>query len=556
MKLIILHRQIDSTPDYDKSLPGSALADEPLGQIVVEGLSRSLNWCGKGKAICAIPDEQAIGPRSDSGESLIYGNNIPIHPDMLGKPATGDWHVISNGRFASHIGARLLEGILSDVKADIIAITLQPTLGASQERMRLTPDGRIAGLRRVYEDSAELSPLPSDWPHHLFVRDGILSRILKDGNLPESWPILIETCRANALTFRALNVGGAITDLATHDGLLSFVTGIISDMPRSDFRRLTSGRDVKSSCVPESTRLLGKVLLGRNVDIGEGAVIVGPALIGDNVTIGAGTIVKASVIGSGTKLSQDQIIQDSILPAQKESEPPEPTQDEKSRPAHLGGPIHGHRRPVFRQWPRLSYAHCFKRIADVLFASAVLLLFIPLTPFIGLAIKINSPGPMFFKHKREGLRGKPFDCLKFRSMHVGSDEMQDKLRKISQVDGPQFKMEDDPRISKVGIFLRETYIDEIPQFLNVLLGHMSIIGPRPSPRKENTQCPYWRDARLSVRPGITGLWQVSRTREPMHDFQEWIYYDLQYVKNLSLRMDLSIFWKTFTKLVDDFIRQF
>jgi len=141
-------------------------------------------------------------------------------------------------------------------------------------------------------------------------------------------------------------------------------------------------------------------------------------------------------------------------------------------------------------------------------------------------------------------------------MLVGADKIQDTLRNISEVDGDHYKMEDDPRLSGVGRFLRDTYIDEVPQFFNVLLGQMSVVGPRPSPESENTLCPSWRDARLSVRPGITGLWQVCRTRQPMKDFQEWIHYDTKYVRDLSLRMDLWICWRTARKLVKNFVRQF
>jgi lipopolysaccharide/colanic/teichoic acid biosynthesis glycosyltransferase len=141
-------------------------------------------------------------------------------------------------------------------------------------------------------------------------------------------------------------------------------------------------------------------------------------------------------------------------------------------------------------------------------------------------------------------------------MVVGADKIQDRMRVLNQVDGPQFRMEYDPRVSVVGRFLRNTYIDEIPQFFNVLLGQMSVVGPRPSPESENTLCPSWHDARLSVRPGITGLWQVCRTRQPMRDFQEWIYYDTRYVKNLSLKMDLWIFRQTIKKTLESFIDQF
>jgi lipopolysaccharide/colanic/teichoic acid biosynthesis glycosyltransferase len=210
----------------------------------------------------------------------------------------------------------------------------------------------------------------------------------------------------------------------------------------------------------------------------------------------------------------------------------------------------------FRSWPRLSYARCMKRIADIIGSLAVLTLFAPLFPVIALAIKITSPGPVFFKDKRQGLHGKEFNCLKFRTMVVGADRIQRRLRVASQVDGPQFKIQNDPRINAVGRFLRDTFIDEIPQFLNVLLGHMSVVGPRPSPESENTLCPSWRDARLSVRPGVTGLWQVCRTRRSGRDFQEWIYYDTKYVKDLSLRMDLGICWQTVRKLITNFLDQF
>ena len=210
----------------------------------------------------------------------------------------------------------------------------------------------------------------------------------------------------------------------------------------------------------------------------------------------------------------------------------------------------------FRTWPWISYARCFKRIADFLAAAMVLILFAPVLILVALAIKLTSPGPVFYMDRRQGLHGKEFNCLKFRTMIMGADKIQDILRIVSQVDGPQFKIDNDPRINTVGWFLRETYIDEIPQFLNVLFGQMSIVGPRPSPKSENTLCPFWRDARLSVRPGITGLWQVYRTRQPMKDFQEWIHYDIEYVRNLSLKMDLCICWKTVMKLLDNFIDQF
>jgi lipopolysaccharide/colanic/teichoic acid biosynthesis glycosyltransferase len=213
-------------------------------------------------------------------------------------------------------------------------------------------------------------------------------------------------------------------------------------------------------------------------------------------------------------------------------------------------------RKNFRDWPRFSYARTFKRLLDIIVSTIVLILFAPVLPIIMLAIKLTSPGPVFFKDIRQGLYGKAFNCLKFRTMKVGADSMQDRLRCLNQADGPQFRIADDPRVSAVGRFLRETYLDEIPQFLNVLAGQMSVVGPRPSPESENILCPFWRDARLSVRPGITGLWQILRTRQPMKDFQEWIHYDVGYVRDLSLKLDLWICWQTAKKVAKKFFEQF
>jgi lipopolysaccharide/colanic/teichoic acid biosynthesis glycosyltransferase len=213
-------------------------------------------------------------------------------------------------------------------------------------------------------------------------------------------------------------------------------------------------------------------------------------------------------------------------------------------------------RSNFRIWPHLSYARFVKRAADIVVATFVLLFFAPVIAIIAVVVKATSRGPIFFGHLRQGLHGKNFRCFKFRSMIVGADELQQKLRVKNEVDGPQFKMDDDPRVTPIGEFLRDTYLDEIPQFFNVLLGHMSVVGPRPSPEAENSLCAYWRDARLSVRPGITGLWQVCRTRKAGTDFQEWVHYDSLYVRHLSLRLDMWICWETTKYLVKTFLKQF
>ena len=190
----------------------------------------------------------------------------------------------------------------------------------------------------------------------------------------------------------------------------------------------------------------------------------------------------------------------------------------------------------------------FKRAFDVGFSLAVLLVTIWLYPLIILAIWINDGRPFFFTHRRQTAGGDEFPCIKFRSMRKDAEQQKEQLKEKNEADGPQFFMANDPRLTRVGRILRKYNLDELPQFINVLLGHMSVVGPRPSPQGENQYCPPWRNARLSVRPGITGLWQIHRTRRTGSDFQEWIKYDIEYVENRSWRLDLWIIWKTITQV--------
>ena len=186
----------------------------------------------------------------------------------------------------------------------------------------------------------------------------------------------------------------------------------------------------------------------------------------------------------------------------------------------------------------------FKRGFDILFSLLVLALTLPLYPFIALAIVLEDGRPIFFSHTRETIGGRRFGCLKFRSMRRDAESIKARLSGENKADGPQFFIPDDPRLTRVGKILRDFQLDELPQFLNVLKGDMSVVGPRPSPFKENQYCPAWREARLSVRPGVTGLWQIRRTRAEGADFQEWIKYDIEYVERESFFFDLWIIWKT------------
>jgi len=298
--------------------------------------------------------------------------------------------------------------------------------------------------------------------------------------------------------------------------------------------------------------------MGENVHVDANAVIVGPTIICNDSKVGSGAVIKSSIIGSNVSVPDNQLLFNRVIKEQKNDWKILSTA--KKRKSDQQSFVDLKRLSCanneFKSWPRFSYVSFFKRMADFIVSLAVIILFAPIFPVIALVIKLTSPGPVFFKDRRQGLHGKEFNCIKFRSMMVGADKIQDKLRFVNQLDGPQFKIDDDPRISIFGKFLRDTCIDEIPQFFNVLLGQMSVVGPRPSPKSENTIRPSWRYARLSVRPGITGLWQICRTREASKDFQEWIYYDTQYVRILSLKTDLWICWQTTKHLIGSFLKQF
>ena len=571
MNLIIIHKDGPPVADADGSgdnLLRFALASEPIAGVILDGLSRCLRWGHNRKIVCAIPEEWSVESackkrmypsRKPKLKKISYAENVPILPQFLRKAKRSSWFVVSNGRFATQIDSRLLQsaiGGLAKIQADMVAVNVAPVLLGKREKMRLTAQGKVAGFRRLYCDSAELAPVSTDWPHHLFVRTNVLERVLAGCALPQSFSTLLERCRSNAVRLRAIKVGGAVLDLETQDGLLNFCRAGISKI-----QPLPATSRGGANTISRDSRLVGKVLLGKNVYIGPKAIVVGPTVIGDNVKIEQGAVISSSIIGPEVLVPQNQFVQNRIVkgPRTKRKQLTRCTNVSSKQICRSRLFDLGRKQRIedsYRSWPRFSYAGSFKRIVDCFAAVIVLVLFAPIMPFIVLAVKLTSPGPIFFKDKRQGLYGKTFNCLKFRTMHLGADKIQDKLRFVSQVDGPQFKMADDPRISAVGRFLRETYLDEIPQFINVLLGQMSVVGPRPSPEPENMLCPFWRDARLSVRPGITGLWQIYRTRQLMKDFQEWIYYDTKYVRNLSLSMDLLICWQTTKKLVDNFISQF
>ncbi|HZZ30152.1 MAG TPA: sugar transferase [Pirellulales bacterium] len=184
----------------------------------------------------------------------------------------------------------------------------------------------------------------------------------------------------------------------------------------------------------------------------------------------------------------------------------------------------------------------WKRSLDVVGAVVAMILLSPILITAALAVKLTSRGPVFFAQWRNGLGGKQFRMYKFRTMVVDAERLQEKLMALNEQEGPVFKIRNDPRITRVGRFLRKTSIDELPQLWNVLTGEMSLVGPRPPLQKEVRQYECWQRRRLDVTPGITCTWQVKgRSLIP---FTEWMRMDIRYIRSRSFRTDLGVLLQT------------
>jgi len=536
---------------HNNDLEGASRLRFAFKNELIAGIALNrLTGCGcpgnTGPTLVAVPEHWGA-------ESLKMPRTIRYDAKRMPRIETAGvkndrWFVLSNGRFATNLSRTCLQEILDRSADHVVAINVVPHLAAYCEKPLVTQEKDVVGFRRYYSDSSQPAPIPEVWPHHLFIKTDILDKLLIHDELPADFKEFTGMLWANSLRMNSFNTAGAVLDLETEAGLLGFLSA-----------RLKAAKVNQSKMEKFATtaRVVGEVAAGQNVCLGDNAVVLGPSILAENVTVADRAVIANSVIGPGVSISQDDFIRDRIVTDQQKYEMLQQT-TVIAKQTRQNSQCLDHPRDfdLFRTWPRLSYPGFVKRILDIIGAAVTLVLLAPVFLIIAVVIKLNSHGPVFYKAKREGLRGRKINCIKFRTMIVSAEKIQDNLRIVNEVDGPQFKMENDPRVNAVGRFLRQTSIDEIPQFINVLLGQMSIVGPRPSPARENSLCPPWRDARLSVRPGITGLWQISRTRDQSKDFQEWLYYDTKYVRELSFALDVKICLKTAAKLINDFIDQF
>lgn len=357
---------------------------------------------------------------------------------------------------------------------------------------------------------------------------------------------------------RDVPVPSEVLDPGTEAGYLALTEWVVSQL---DGRQLVPGFTWHSPgvCVGRECRIepdvrfVGPVVVHDRARLEAGVTVVGPAVIGPGSHVGRNAIVAQSVLAADTFVLAGASVRHCVAWGRCLTSLEGDAGAADASMGVLSG-LHGDlstlagtgEEPTDR---RRAVRFAIKRAVDVVVSGTALLLLAPFLALVAILVKLDSRGPVFFCHRRESRGGKEFPCIKFRSMVADAHRLQRALYAQNEVDGPQFKLKKDPRVSRMGRLMRATNVDELPQLINVFLGHMSLVGPRPSPFRENQVCVSWRRARLSVRPGITGLWQVCRSDDRSGgDFHEWIYYDIAYVRHFSLWLDFRIVIATITTL--------
>lgn len=316
---------------------------------------------------------------------------------------------------------------------------------------------------------------------------------------------------------------------------------------------------MENARLSENATIIGPAVIGNNCIIEDGVRIIGPALICDGTTVGSDALVRDSVIwrdsriGSGASVEYSLLTEGCVIQpgqrvlgvlAEDEGASIRELVSDPDCNTRLGGKLLvdiDHTSIRSRNGSRIAYL-VVKRMLDVAAPIIALPVLAPVMLLTALAIKLDSPGPVLFQQVRCGRGGREFSLYKFRTMVENAEELYAEYLAKNEVKGPMLKIKKDPRTTRIGAFLRRSSLDELPQLWNVLRGDMTLVGPRPLAMREMVWCPRWRDLRLRVKPGLTGLWQVSSRGE--FSFDGWIKHDICYVKQQSLWLDLRILLKT------------
>jgi lipopolysaccharide/colanic/teichoic acid biosynthesis glycosyltransferase len=522
---------LDARPAYMGDADTSSLLLAPVGPrrliSLVDSFATDRGW-QRAAVLTTFAPAPAYVEALRAAAPLGTVTSIDRLGDVLNVEPS-DWLLFFDARHL-FLDAAPLQLIMNDVLRSRLRATHLVAMarhrGGTSERVDLDAEGRIRRVHRYFDNAT--------WPFLAGVACSLVPAASLQAGAPpriESLTDLRSWLTTRAVPCRDVPVDGALFDLRSEPELLRLSERIIAGVDRDTL-------DDHDGRVHPEARLVGPVVVHPHATIDAGATVIGPAVVGSGARISDHAVVAQCMVADGVTVPPlatvraRAVFRDLPLSATPAAVLSDTLEQAPVAAADIEAPVE-----------RAIYPTA-KAVAEATVAAAALLVLSPLFVLIAILIKLDSRGGVFFTDVREGRGGRLFRCFKFRTMRMGSDAEQRELMSRNEVDGPQFKLEKDPRLTRLGRWLRPASLDELPQLINVAIGEMSLIGPRPSPFRENQTCVPWRSARLSVRPGITGLWQVCRHDRRDGDFHPWIYFDLLYVQHMSPWVDLKILLAT------------
>ena len=542
------------------------ILNKPLIQYIINFLKND----GFEEIIIALSEETKISDYLI--QNMIPGIKIKIHKQDRPRGTAGTLKdlekLIDNGPFLVLLNNVFLENIdlieLIESHTETNSVVTVGVYRENKEKIEdnviLNNDNTVKSFHIIHSSVDRRSP----WrPSGIYLFNPSILRFIDRKNYMDIKEQLIPTLQKEGYNVSACEIKGIYSCLRNINDYVNVHRDLLLKKDHNDFedqeeiaKGVWVGKDVKIS---PKAYLLGPVIIGDSCEIKDWAQIVGPAVIGNRCRISEEALIRESILWGGVSLSNKSKIEYSIIG--EGAEIPDNFHSRNMvllngltfKDANLIPSDHSIKGIVSLSdiistiGSRQKIYEISKRIMDVTLSAFGIILLFPLFLLIAIAIKMDSPGPIFYIQKRCGKGGGLFGMLKFRTMVANAERLQKELIAKNEIDGPIFKMPNDPRVTRLGRILREISFDEIPQLYNILKGEMSLVGPRPLIMDEMKFSPSWRDTRLQVRPGITGLWQIQgRSDAPFHD---WVRYDIGYVKNRSLWMDIKILLKTIKVLL-------
>ncbi|MGV8075257.1 MAG: sugar transferase [Syntrophobacteraceae bacterium] len=463
-------------------------------------------------------------------------------------------------------GDLLLDADLTRVAAHHFDSASSATVGAvsveepawEMERIEIDSNSLIKNVHRIHPAYSRRSRLR---PVGLYLFEPAVLNAIPDEGHFDIKEQLIPTLYSSSLTSRVWEIREYCQTISSFDRYISANWDVL--LKRAPFHDLqlwelagskeasVASQDFSAFVVPPvsvspdahingSARLIGPTCIGSKCRVGKD-VILNSCVLMDSVEVKTGARITNCIVSEGTLVEEgtewrDMVVLPDSLPGHDSLLYRGIRNGASVNAEHLstGSAIVGNE----------SYRH-WKRVFDAVFAFCALLVTAPLLVLIAIAVRMDSQGPIIFRQRRCGHNGVQFDMYKFRTMVNNAEDVKREIQCLNEVDGPMFKISEDPRTTRVGRVLRAINLDEIPQFWNVLKGDLSVVGPRPLSWDEMRFNPRWRDIRLSCPQGIVGLWQVYSHSNP--SFADWIHYDITYVGRCSFWFDMKIIMLTLWK---------